>query len=139
MARRRDESGSMTVLVLGLCVAILMLGALSVDFWRVLSVRRSLAAMADASATAGANGVDELALRRGELALDPSRARSLASAELGREHDAPLVAGAEVDASTTTVDVTLRGAVDVGLFALFGVHDAIPVQVHAAASPRRIP
>ena len=129
----------MTVLVLGLCIAVLMLGALSVDFWRVLSVRRSLAAMADASATAGANGVDESALRRGELALDPSRARTLASAELGREPDARLVSEAEVDAGTATVDVTLRGEVAVGLFALFGVHDAIPVQVHATAAPRRIP
>ncbi|HEY3834190.1 MAG TPA: hypothetical protein VGO03_18000 [Acidimicrobiia bacterium] len=129
----------MVVLMLGLCVAVLMLGALSVDFWRVLSVRRSLAAMADASATAGANGVDESALRRGELALDPGRARSLASAELSREHDARLVTNAEVDAGATNVDVTLRGEVDVGFFALFGVHDAIPVQVHATAAPRAIP
>ncbi|HEY1738824.1 MAG TPA: hypothetical protein VGI86_08950, partial [Acidimicrobiia bacterium] len=87
----------------------------------------------------GANGVDESALRRGQLALDPSRARSLASGELGREHDARLVTNAEVDASTTTVDVTLRGDVSVGFFALFGVHDAIPVEVHATAAPRRIP
>ena len=66
----------MTILVLGLCVAVLMLGAISVDFWRVLSVRRSLAAMADASATAGANGIDEAALRHGESRSTDAPARS---------------------------------------------------------------
>ncbi len=129
----------MTLLVLGLCVAVLMLGALSVDFWRVLSVRRSLAAMADASAVAGANGIDEAALRRGELALDPARARALASTELDREHDASMITSAEIDTDGTNVRVTLGGAVDVGLLALLGVHDAIPVKVTATAAPRRVP
>ncbi len=128
----------MTVLVLGLCVAVLMLGALSVDFWRVLSVRRSLAAMADASALAGANGVDESALRQGELALDPERARVLATAELEREHDAGLIRDAEVDATADGVTVTLTTDVDVGLLGLLNVHEPIPVQVHARAAPRRI-
>src|SRR6476620_4016738 len=105
----------MTLLVLGLCVAVLMLGALSVDFWRVLSVRRSLAAMADASAAAGANGVDESALRRGDLALDPARARALATAEHDQESDDRVVEDVDVAASTTEVRVTVEGKVDVGL------------------------
>jgi hypothetical protein len=129
----------MVVLVLGLCVAVLMLGALSVDFWRVLSVRRSLAAMADASASAGANGLDETALRRGVIALDPNRARALASAELDRESDARLVRSADVTADPSSVGVMLEGSVDVGLLSLLGVHEPIPVRVTATAQPRRVP
>ncbi len=135
----REQGGSMTVFVLGLCVAVLMLGALSVDFWRVLSVRRSLAAMADASAAAGANGLDEAALRSGRLALDPARARVLASDELAHESDASHISAAQIDADDATVQVNLGGEVDVGLLALFGVHEPIPVRVSATASPRRIP
>jgi Flp pilus assembly protein TadG len=129
----------MVVFMLGLCVAVLLLGALSVDFWRVLSVRRSLAAMADASAAAGANGLDESALRRGEIALDPNRARTLAAAELERESDAQLVGNADVAADTGRVEVTLEGRVDVGLLTLLGVHEPIPVRVTATAQPQRVP
>jgi Flp pilus assembly protein TadG len=129
----------MTLFVLGVCVAVLMLGALSVDFWRVLAVRRSLAAMADASATAGANGVDEAALRQGRLTLDPARARALASSELDHESDASTITSADVDADGGSVRVTLGAEVDVGLLTLLGVHEPIPVRVSATAAPREVP
>ena len=77
---RRDERGTMTLWVLGLCIAVLFLGGLSLDLWRVIAVRRSLVAMADAGATAGANGLDQAALRDGVLRLDPVVARADADA-----------------------------------------------------------
>ena len=70
-ARSRDERGTMTLWVLGLCIAVLFLGGLSLDLWRVITVRRSLVAMADTGATAGANGLDQGCVAGGVLHLDP--------------------------------------------------------------------
>ncbi len=73
MRRQRDERGTVTLWVLGLCICVLFLAGLSLDLWRAVAVRRELSAMADAAATAGANGLDEPALRAGTLRLDPTR------------------------------------------------------------------
>ena len=81
-ARVRSEHGMITLWVLGLCVAVLFLGGIGLDFWRAIAVRREISVMADASATAGANGLDEAALRGGRLELDESRARGLVASEL---------------------------------------------------------
>src|SRR5262249_52033046 len=78
---RAAERGTMTIFLLGTAVAILFLGGLVVDFWRVIAARRELAAMADSAATAGANGLDDTSLRTGGAALDPAQARSLALAQ----------------------------------------------------------
>jgi len=77
---RRDDRGFITLWVLGLTVAVLFLGGLGVDLWRAIAVRREVSAMADAAATAGANGLDESALRGGRLEVDPARARRLVAA-----------------------------------------------------------
>ena len=73
-SRSADERGTITLWVLGLCIALMFLGGLSLDLWRAVAVRRELSSMADTAATAGANGVDEGALRAGTLQLDPDRA-----------------------------------------------------------------
>ena len=73
-----------TLWVLGLTIAVMFLGGLGLDFWRAIAVRREVSAMADAAATAGANGLDENALRGGELQLDDARVRQLVAAELAR-------------------------------------------------------
>ena len=78
----RGERGFITLWVLGLTVAVLFLGGLGVDLWRAIAVRREISAMADAAATAGANGLNESALRGGRLELDDDRVRRLAANEL---------------------------------------------------------
>ena len=65
--RSRASTGMITLWVLGLAVAVLFLGGIGLDFWRAIAVRREVSVMADAAATAGANGLDESALRGGRL------------------------------------------------------------------------
>lgn len=139
MSGRRDERGSMTLWVLGLCVSILFLGGLGLDLWRVIETRRSLAATADAAASAGANGLDEDALRRGETRLDPRRAELLAHDQLAAESAADRVDSAVIAADADEVTVELIGTVDFSLLGIFVTGNPIEVHVRAAASPARLP
>jgi Flp pilus assembly protein TadG len=134
-----DERGAMTLWVLGLCIAVLFLGGLSLDLWRVIAVRRSLVAMADAGATAGANGLDEDALRRGVLRVDPVLARALASATLREQSGWSGVDGAEVDVAGNRVTVTVRAHVGFTLLGIFVRGDPVDVEASASAEPREEP
>lgn len=82
----RDESGQITLWVLGLAVALLGLGGISVDLWRVMGERSELAVIADSAAVAGANGVDVDWFRAtGEVRLLEPLARDLALSILSQE------------------------------------------------------
>ena len=74
--RARDQHGMITLWVLGLTISVMFLGGLGLDLWRAIAVRREVSVMADAAATAGANGLDETALRGDELHLDEPRVRA---------------------------------------------------------------
>lgn len=132
----RGERGSVTIWVLGLCVCLLVLGGMSVDLWRVVAVRRDLAAAADAAAVAGADGLDPDSLRAGGTDLDPVLARELAQESLAAQPDARRAA-ARVEASSERVEVTLAADVRLGLLGLLGGAGPVRVVVHAAAEPRR--
>ncbi len=81
--RLREESGQITLWVLGLAVALLGLG---VDLWRVMSERSELAVIADSAAVAGANGIDVDWFRAtGEVRLVESLAHDLALSILSQE------------------------------------------------------
>jgi Flp pilus assembly protein TadG len=131
------EAGTVTLFVLGLCVAVLFLGGLGVDLWRAVAVRRELSSIADAAATAGANAVVESELRAGRVVLDRARAESLA-VEAIRAHrtrgfeDVRIV----VDDDVT---VTLRDDVPFSLLGIFLGGDEFVVQVRASAEPREVP
>jgi Flp pilus assembly protein TadG len=135
---RRDERGTMTLWVLGLCICVLFLGGLSLDLWRVIAVRRSLVAMADAGATAGANGLDTGALRRGDLVLDPVLVRSEAGGALRDQSGWRSVDAVAIDVAATParVTVTLRAKVDFTLLGIFVHGDPVEVQASASAEPR---
>lgn len=135
----RDERGTMTLWVLGLCVAVLFLGGLSLDLWRVIAVRRSLVATADAGATAGANGIDRVALRQGVLRIDPALARAEASQALREQSGWSAVDAARIDVAGNTVTVTLQGHVNFTLLGIFVRGDPIEVDAHASAEPREEP
>ena len=132
---RADERGTVTLFVLGLCVALLFLGGLSLDLWRAVAARRELSALADSSATAGANGVDETALRNGRLHLDPERARALAYEALVSTGRIPSLDGARIDINGNTITVTLRDHVDFSLLGLFLGGRHFDIEVHARAEP----
>jgi hypothetical protein len=129
------ERGSITLWVLGLCVALLFLGGLSLDLWRAVGDRRELAAMADAAATAGANGVDEQQLRAGHVLLDPARADRLARATLAEFPHARALTDVRISVHGNTVTVTLRDRVPFSLLGVFMAGQQFDVTVHASAAP----
>jgi hypothetical protein len=134
-----DERGAVTLWVLGLCVAVLFLGGLSLDLWRVIAVRRSLVAMADAGATAGANGLDRDALRRGVLRVDPVLARTEASQTLREQSGWSGVDAADVGIVGNRVTVILQAHVGFTLLGVFVHGDPVEVQASASAEPRQEP
>lgn len=133
----RSERGTVTLYVLGLCVAVLFLGGLSVDLWRVVAVRRDLSTMADGAAAAAADGVDEGALRRGEILLDPDRSLLLARDHLEAQSDFGIIDDASVETRGTVVTVTLRSSVSFTLLGVFLADGQFDVSAAASAEPRR--
>lgn len=133
------ERGTITLWVLGLCIALMFLGGLSLDLWRAVAARRQLAAMADSAATAGANGVDVDELRAGKVRVAPDRARALASDALDRYPDARSIDAVRVDVSENRVSVTLRDHVDFSLLGIFLGGRHFDVEVHATSEPNERP
>jgi Flp pilus assembly protein TadG len=134
----RDDSGTVTLWLLGLCLLLFALGGISVDLWRGFSARRSLANAADAAALAGASAIDEDAYRTtGAVQLDPALAEARARADVVRQLDTGARRGVEVRADREAVTVVVRGEIG---FTLLGVVDPgadLAVRVSATATPRR--
>jgi hypothetical protein len=137
----RDERGTVTLWVLGLCLCVLFLGGLSLDLWRGIALRRELQSMADASAIAGADGLDEPSLRDGGARLDPDRVRAFAHDALAAQSGAANVDDADIvfDPATNRVGIRLRGHVHVSLLGVFLGGRRFDVAVSATAEPRRVP
>jgi hypothetical protein len=133
------ERGTITLWVLGLCIALMFLGGLSLDLWRAVADRRELSSMADAAATAGANGVDVAALRVGMLRLDPVRARAIALSSLDEGELRAAIDRVDVDVVGNRVTVTLRDHVRFSLLGIFMGGQHFEVEVHASAEPRERP
>ena len=128
-----------TLWVLGLAVAVLFLGGIGLDFWRAIAVRREVSVMADAAATAGANGLDESALRGGRLQLDEARVRHLAAAELAEYPRARKLRNQSVRIVDGQVLVTLSEDVHFSLLGIFMGGGEFTVQARAVAEPQEIP
>jgi hypothetical protein len=137
--RERDERGTITLWVLGLCLCVLFLGGLSLDLWRGITLRRDLQAMADAAAIAGADGLDEQSLRDGGAALDAARVQALAAGNLAAQSDADAVDRADVTLDGNRVVVRFEGHVHTSLLGVFLGDREWTVAVDAAAEPRRVP
>jgi len=134
-----DERGTITLWVLGLCIALMFLGGLSLDLWRAVAERRQLSSMADSAATAAANGVDVEALRAGTLRLDPVRARAIALASLDEDPHAAVLDGIDVTVVGNRVTVTLRDHVRFSLLGIFMGGRQFDIEVHASAQPEERP
>jgi hypothetical protein len=135
----RDERGMITLWVLGLAVAVLFLGGIGLDFWRAIAVRREVSVMADAAATAGANGLDEGALRADVLQLDEARVRGLVADQLAEYPESRKLELARVEVVGGQVVVTLREQVDFSLLGIFMGRGHFTVQASATAAPQEVP
>lgn len=139
----KEERGSVTLWILGLCLAILMLGGVALDLWWGVAVRRELAAVADAAAASAATAIDEAAWRsEGRLKIDPGRAwnqvlRLVAAHPSGEALARPPAVAVAADGSAVTVAV--EGWVEWGLLRLVapGEEGAV-VRATAVAEPRLI-
>jgi Flp pilus assembly protein TadG len=139
MRRGDGEGGALTLWLLGLSVAVLFLGGLSLDLWRAYTVRATLAGMADAAVTAGATGLEEASYREDSAArLEPALAEARAWEQLRAQPHLGLVTAAEVDADAEQVRVLVRGEVGLTLLRVL-MADAAPLEiaVSAASAPRR--
>jgi Flp pilus assembly protein TadG len=135
----RSERGTATLWVLGLCVVLMFLGGLAVDLWRGIATRRELSAIADAVATASANGVDEPALRQGTVQLDPTRARAIANETLARDARVAGLTAIEVEVTGDEVAVALEDEVPFSLLGIFVRGDPFTVRATATARPELRP
>ena len=90
------EAGMVTVLVVGLLVALVALGGLVVDGGLLLHARRRAINEAEAAALAGAQALAPAALRSGGRHLDPAAAQEAARRYLGATgHAATVVVAGE--------------------------------------------
>jgi hypothetical protein len=137
--RARDQHGMITLWILGLTIAVMFLGGLGLDLWRAIAVRREVSMMADAAATAGANGLDENALRGDALQLDDARVRQLVAAELGEYPNARRLDADVVTIIGARVRVSLRETVHFSLLGIFMGGGRFVVQATATAEPREVP
>jgi hypothetical protein len=128
-----------TLWVLGLTISVMFLGGLGLDLWRAIAVRREVSVMADAAASAGANGLDENALRGGTLLLDDGRVRQLVSAELSEYPASRRLLDGQVTVVGAQVRVVLREQVHFSLLGIFMGGGQFTVQASATAQPQEVP
>lgn len=101
--RGRSEAGTVTAFVAAFSVALLAVAGLVVDGGYMLAARRAAFDEAEAAARAGAQAVDEDALRNGgEVSVEPEGARLRVTEYLtGTGHDGSV----EVTGDSVTVHV----------------------------------
>lgn len=105
------ERGSVQLFMLGLGVAILLLGGISFDLWRLIGERRELAALADSAAIAATSGVDAEYFRlEGVGRLDPALVDVHIEAVLDQQPPSVLerLSAPHVTLDTVGCDVTVR-------------------------------
>ena len=141
MSGWRDEGGSITLWVLGLCTMMLFVGGIALDLWRAFSERRALAGMVDAAAVAGSSGIDTPYFREtSQLRLDPTLAEELAAQNLEAQQDDRALTDAQVLATPEEITVSATGQVDFTLLRIFMAdEEPFTVSVSATADARRSP
>jgi Flp pilus assembly protein TadG len=130
----------MILWILGLAIAMLFIGGISLDAWHAISEQRALAAAADAAAAAGSSGIDTATYAAtGNVVLDPTRATQLAVNNLHAQTDLPSppahVAPYQIDVAPKQITVTLHGQVHLLLLRIFNGDQPIDMSVTANSSP----
>jgi hypothetical protein len=120
-----------TAFVACFTVALIAVAGLVVDGGLVLASRRHAFDDADAAARAGAQAIDQAALRDGRpVTLDPRRAQELAQQQLAVEGETGTV---EVDGEMVTVHITRVQQMSILGFAGVG-----PITIHATGTARAV-
>jgi len=131
--RAGDDTGSASVYVLGLVVAMLVLAGLVVDGGRAVNARSTAADDAEQAARAGASQMNSSMMHGGgNTQVDVSAAQSAARAFLTNEGYAP--GEITVNASATDVQVTVRTTVHTALLSLIMI-PTMEVSGSATARP----
>lgn len=129
--RGRGDQGTVTAFVVCFTVALIAMAGLVVDGGSILAARRHAFEDADAAARAGAQAIDEAALRNGQpVTLDPELARQLAQAQL----DASGEIGT-VDVAGDLVKVTVTREQDLSILGFAGIES---VTIHATGTARPV-
>ena len=125
--RCQGERGTVTAFIVIFAVALLAVAGLVVDGGYMLAGRRAAYDEAAAAARAGAQAIDENALRRGGVVVvDPDAARQRVADYLARKgHDGT------VDVNGDTVTVHIRVTQRLTILGLFGVG---PVTMEASGT-----
>jgi uncharacterized membrane protein len=122
VTRRRDDRGTVSAFVVCFTVAMLAVAGLVVDGGYTLATRRQAFNEANAAARAGAQAIDEAALRAdGTIRLQEGRARTLALDHLtaaGLEGTVKVVGDTVTVHVTTTQDPAILGIIGVGPFTI---------------------
>lgn len=131
------EAGQVTIWVLGLAMALLAVGGISLDLWRVIGERSELAVIADSAAIAGSSEIDVDVFRStsGDVVLDEAAARNVAIAYLS---GTPLSAPPTISVNATQITVELQRDVELSLLKAMnlGVIDSVPIRVTGVSEPR---
>jgi Flp pilus assembly protein TadG len=131
---RRDERGTATAFVVGFAVVLLACAGLVIDGGTALNERMRLADDVEQAARAGAQQIDEVALRQGNgIVLDPAAAETRARSYLAQigytTYDAHVVTCAD-GTPAACVQVSAQDTVPTTLLRLAGVP---PFTIHASA------
>jgi Flp pilus assembly protein TadG len=133
---RSERGDAMVIWVLGLAIAMMSIGGISLDTWHAFSAQRSLAAAADAAAAAGSSGIDTTTYANtGNLVLDPNLATQLALDNLSTQTDLPGPPNPIINVTGNQITVTLHGATHLILLKIFNGDQPITMSVTATASP----
>ncbi len=131
-----EESGSVTLWVLGFVMVLFFAGALTMDMWRVVSYHGTLVGIADKAAIAGATRIDVESLYGNLIVLVPEGAERAAK-DFARSQphwdEESMTVLAYADRSQVSVEVT--GIVQLSLFKLFAPSRGIVLNVRSDASP----
>ncbi|RYB88296.1 hypothetical protein EUA06_21860 [Nocardioides glacieisoli] len=125
--RRQDERGAATIFVVLFTVALLAVAGLVIDGGYALGAKREAMNNAEQAARAGADALNQGALRDGQTMVAPGRAVNAAQAYL-----ALVGAQGTVDIAGGEVTVTVTGQQDTKLLSAVGV-GSIPVKATATA------
>lgn len=132
-----DERGQVTIWVLGLSIAMLGIGGISLDLWRVMSTRAELAVIADSASVAGASQIDVEAFRADPtvIALDVTDAELAAAQFLD---GTPFTSAPTIIAGVDRITVTVHREVELTLLKILtlGSAQSVPVSVSGSSEPR---
>ena len=127
MTHARTDRGAVTAFVASFAVALLAVAGLVVDGGYMLAGQRAAFDEAEAAARAGAQAIDEDALRRGDdVAVQPELARQRVADYLARTGHAGTV---DINGDTVTVHVTVTQKM-----AILGIVGVGPVTLHASGT-----